>query len=611
MTAVAQGRTGATFRLGLLAALIALLLTACESPPPPTPVDNVIGYGETVQGSLSPAQSRWFFLGKAGEIVAVVFSATGTPPPVALIGPSGESYARVAENTGRLDNFRLPEDGQYMIVVGAGVGDYAVTLRRVSQGELPTATPLPQALKAAPGKALNVGDSRLGSLKTPEAEEIWSFEGHPGQVISIQMSVSSGDINPALRLYGPDGSIVASDDGNAASRSALISGLSVTSAGTYLIDASGKGQTGDYVLALASGVLPTLTPLPASPVPASSRSTTPAPTEIPAATSGAVVRPGDTLQGDIADRQQVDRFAIVGRANEQISIGVWPTAGSALVPSFILYGPDGSVVASSAAATGVTVSGYTLPATGAYILYLHGNQNLSTGAYSLSVGDGLTLRDVQGGTLSPETPIQGNLPRSGDQQSWTLTLPANATISVEADPGGDGIQPLLEVNGPDGRPLERSVTDPTTHAARIASLLTPQAGQYTVKVNGVPGKDIGSYTLALHVLNIAPTDASSSTVNQTIQGKVAQDERYTFTFKGIPGEVIRIDCRARVSGAFDPVVELYGPSGHRLAINDDANTGSTDSLLQTSLDDGSGPYTIQVHGYAMTPGEFTLVVKSE
>ena len=597
-------------RLRLIVALCgAMILVGCQSVATPAPVDNVIRYGDTVQSSLSKVQSRWLFIGSHDDTVTIDFTATGVPPSVTLIGPSGESVARLSA-AGHLNGFRLPDDGQYMIVIDSGVGDYALTLRHGDMStEAATAAATPSVIKGTStvNKTIGVGDSRLGTLKTPDAQDIWSFNGQVGATITIQMKGQSAAIDPMLRFYAPDGSLVASDDNSAGGRDAMISGIHLSTAGNYLIQASGNSHAGDYVLTIQSGSVPTATHPPV----AVTTAATAAPTTVAAVDSGTQVRIGQTVQGVITDPQQVDHFAVFGAAGTTISVGIWPAPDSKLVPSIIMYAPNGKDVATAAGPTGAIVSGYTLPATGAYIIYVHGNQNQSSGPYILTVGDGYTLRDLDGGTITPEASYQGNLERSGDRQNWTINLPANATLSIDATPVGNNLQPQVEILGPDGKRIGASTLDPASHAARVAPVVTQQEGRYSIRVNGLPGKDTGSYTLVAHVPKIVPTATFSVAVDQTIEADVAQDERYTYSFKAVPGLVVLVEVRAKVKGEFDPVVELYGPSGRRIAMNDDNSPDSTNAVLQVGLDDGIGTYTIQVHGYAMTPGAFTLHVKSE
>lgn len=588
----------------LLCGFVFVAASGCQPPPTPAPVENVIRYGDTVQGTLGQGQSHWSFIGSHDDNIAIDFTSTGAPPAVTLIGPSGESVARLS-STGHLERFRLPDDGQYIIVIASGVGGYALVLRQAAnigtEAATTAATPVVTA-NASANKTIGLGDSRLGTLKTADAQDIWSFDGQAGAMITVQMTAKSDGIDPTLRLYAPDGSLVASNDNVGGTSNAMISGVRLPAAGAYLIQASGNGHAGDYVLTVQAGALPTPTFVPATATPVA----TVAPTIVAGAAEGTQVRIGQTVQGVLTDPQDVDHFAIFGPAGATISVGIWPTQGSSLVPSFIMYAPNGKDVASAVGADGAIVSGYTLPSTGAYIIYVHGNQSQSSGPYILTVGDGLTLRDIEGGALTPEASYQGNLERRGDRQTWTLDLPANATLSVEGTPSGNNLLLQLEIVGPGGKRVGYSILDPVSHIARIAPLVTTQQGQYKVRVNGLSGKDVGSYALVAHVPKIEPTATFAVAVDQTIQAEVAQDERYTYSFKAVPGMVLLVEARARVKGEFDPVVELYGPSGRRLAVNDDSSPDATEAILQVGLDDGIGAYTVQVHGYAMTPGAFTL-----
>src|ERR1044071_1945298 len=106
-----------------------LAVSGCQPPPTPAPVENVIRYGDTVQGTLGQAQTHWSFIGSHDDNIAIDFTSTGAPPAVTVIGPSGESVARLS-STGHLEKFRLPDDGEYVIVIASGVGGYALVLRQ-------------------------------------------------------------------------------------------------------------------------------------------------------------------------------------------------------------------------------------------------------------------------------------------------------------------------------------------------------------------------------------------------------------------------------------------------------------------------------------------------
>src|SRR5258706_7534389 len=139
----------------VLCVCITALLSACQPPETSTPAPSLsaIVYEQTVQGTLTAAESHWLFLGKQDDSIAIQITFTGAPVPVSLIDPSGDSIARINASTGRLDRFRLPVDGTYRIIVGPGSRDYALALRSLAiQNGSATDAPAPTA--AASDKAI-------------------------------------------------------------------------------------------------------------------------------------------------------------------------------------------------------------------------------------------------------------------------------------------------------------------------------------------------------------------------------------------------------------------------------------------------------------------------
>jgi hypothetical protein len=325
--------------------------------------------------------------------------------------------------------------------------------------------------------------------------------------------------------------------------------------------------------------------------------------------SGAQIRIGQTVQGAILSPDQVDRFMVFGPVGAVISVGMFPAEDSSLVPSLIMYAPNGDQVGTAAGVPAI-IGGYTLPATGAYILYVHGSRGESVGAYTLTIGDGPALRDLDGGLVVPDVPSSGTLLRSGDRETWSLVLPANATIAVDVSSSQGKLDTLVEVVGPDGKVLATGQASPATHVAKIVSATTTVQGRHLIRVRAARMGSTGAYTLLARVVKIVPTATFAVIFDQTFEEDLDEGERFTYSFKGISGEVVLVEAHARVPNGFDPVIELYGPSGRRLAVVDDISAENTDAILQIALDDGPGAYSVLVYGYAMTPGAFTVRIKA-
>ncbi|NDJ61246.1 MAG: SH3 domain-containing protein [Chloroflexi bacterium] len=102
---------------------------------------NTIGYGDTVQGTISPATplAIYNFTGAVGDLVVVQVTGItlGMNPGVSLLAPSQEQLASNDDNPfepnstdARID-FRLPDNGVYTLLVGGSdgsQGDFALRL---------------------------------------------------------------------------------------------------------------------------------------------------------------------------------------------------------------------------------------------------------------------------------------------------------------------------------------------------------------------------------------------------------------------------------------------------------------------------------------------------
>jgi hypothetical protein len=595
-----------SLRVALIVLCGLLLLAACTGTATPAPVQNLIAYGQTVQGKLSTGETQLIFIGTINDPVTFEFTTTGAPPPVSLIAPDNTSIARLVASTGQVQGFTLPLTGQYTIVIGGGVGDYALTLRPLDKVSAATLAPVTSSAT----NMLTLGDVRYATLEGLTKPQIWSFEGRSGDTISIQAMTEIFNARLNLRFYLPDGTFAGSSTNNGSS--ALISGINLPVNGQYHIQVSNVGgpEKVSYTLSLISGAAPTLTPTQAGIINTPSGATA-TPTAVPLAQTGARIQIGQSVNGVITHEQDVNRFAIFAPAESVISVGMFRTDDSRLAPAFEVYAPNGSQVAQAKPQPngGAVLSNITLPVTGAYIIFAHANGNQSSGPYTLSIGDGLSLRDVSGGALTPNLPAQGSIQRTGDRQVWTMELLANTTFIVEARPLQTTLQPILDIVAPDGKVIGSAIVDQRSHLTQTQPLVAPVQGTYKIRVSTAAGMSGGAYNISVRILQVLPTPTFSFALDKTVDEKVAKDGKYVLTFKGVPGVLVTINVAGK--GQFDPVVELYGPSGRRIVASDDSGSDSPNPFIQTSLDDGAGDYVLQVHGYAMTAGAFTLTIKVE
>ena len=173
----------------------------------------------------------WSLAGKPGQIIRLESLADLFDVEIELYNPRGEAVAGNDDGAGgrnALLTVLMTEAGKYLLRVHASGdgGGGAYRLRKLPD----------------PVRPIKVGEKSGGNLGAGTSE-IWSFTGRPGQ--AILLSVRSADFDVSVRLFGPDGIEVASDDdGGDGSNSLLSTELPV--AGTYTVWVIPKQGSGKY-----------------------------------------------------------------------------------------------------------------------------------------------------------------------------------------------------------------------------------------------------------------------------------------------------------------------------------------------------------------------------
>src|SRR5690606_11403726 len=95
----------------------------------------------------------------------------------------------------------------------------------------------------------------IGELEAAFSDALWEFNGTAGQVVTITLEATNGDLDPLLRLIGPDGSTIAENDDaedSALGTSAQVVGLSLPADGLYRLLATRFDGAGSYRLTVVS-----------------------------------------------------------------------------------------------------------------------------------------------------------------------------------------------------------------------------------------------------------------------------------------------------------------------------------------------------------------------
>src|SRR5690606_23614466 len=178
-----------------------------------------IAAGETIVGELSLVAQRaqYSFEGRGGDVVTIDLRSEAFDSVVLLFSADGTQIAQDDDGGGglnaRITRFRLPADGEYVIIVDGFrgftgerrlQGKFTVSLEIEGQGPVvaqstpdastpvaqatavpPTPTPLP-ALTGASG-TIDYGETIAGALTEAEQTGSFTFTGAAGDVVTIAL----------------------------------------------------------------------------------------------------------------------------------------------------------------------------------------------------------------------------------------------------------------------------------------------------------------------------------------------------------------------------------------------------------------------------------------
>lgn len=220
---------------------------------------------QTVSGALSNERYAQFyrFEGRRDDVISVRMARTSDGNLDSFLAIADASLRELSSNddtagsqNAAIENFVLPADGMYYIIAtryeranGATAGGY--TLQMENTGSVFSGVET-GALR------LEYGSSVVGFIEDAAPETLYAFQGQQGDVITLAMSRSDGNLDPFLTLLDSSMNVLASDDDSAGQQNARIDRFTLPSTGIYYVRASrftnpdgGIPTSGTYLLVLA------------------------------------------------------------------------------------------------------------------------------------------------------------------------------------------------------------------------------------------------------------------------------------------------------------------------------------------------------------------------
>lgn len=221
---------------------------------------NPLRIGETATGSIDNNTFRhvYVFEARVDDLVAITMSrVSGDLDPLLVLTDEQGGILALSDDDGAgtdamIASKRIPADGRYYVIAsrfgqeqGRTAGEFELLLERVGSGTVATTT-------------LRYGDSVLGRITRENPLVFYFLRAERGDVITVTMRRTSGNLDPHLDLATPDGRVLVANDDDplaAGTLDAAIRNHAILDSGVYLIVATHFGREagdseGSYVLEL-------------------------------------------------------------------------------------------------------------------------------------------------------------------------------------------------------------------------------------------------------------------------------------------------------------------------------------------------------------------------
>ena len=551
-------------------AAVALVRAVCASAASP-PIS--LSFGETVAGSIavSGEVDSYTFSAVAGDRVLVTMAVTsgGLDPEVRLYNPTGQSICSAHSSLGGAAAFEdctLPAAGNYTLLASdyglSETGSYGLYLQRLNN---PGGT-----------AALAFGQTLQATLAAAAERDAYTFSATAGDRVLVTMAMTSGGLDPEVRLYNPTGQSICSAHSSLGGAAAF-EDCTLPAAGNYTLLASdyGLSETGSYGLYLQ-------------------RLNNPGGT--------AALAFGQTLQATLAAAAERDAYTFSATAGDRVLVTMAMTSGG-LDPEVRLYNPTGQSICSAHSSLGgaAAFEDCTLPAAGNYTLLASDYGLSETGSYGLY----LQRLNNPGGTaaLAFGQTLQATLAAAAERDAYTFSATAGDRVLVTMAMTSGGLDPEVRLYNPTGQSI-CSAHSSLGGAAAFEDCALPTAGNYILLASDYGLSETGSYGLYLQRLN-NPGGTAALAFGQTLQATLAAAaERDAYTFSATAGDRVLVTM-AVTSGGLDPEVRLYNPTGH-LICSAHSSLGGTAAFDECNLP-MTGTYTLLTSDYGLTEtGSYSL-----
>ncbi|MBN1963925.1 MAG: pre-peptidase C-terminal domain-containing protein [Anaerolineae bacterium] len=435
-----------------------------------------------------------------------------------------------------------------------------------------------------------------GTITAVDYFLVYTFAGRAGDVVQIEMTATSGDLDPFVGLFDPDETLLISNDdidwqgGNANSRidpyTLPVDGTYIIAATRYQVEEGTTTGTFSLVLTLISTggqVPPTQAASPTPFVPTATPQAAPTEPGVPTPpppeldVTYKIVGYGETLAGMIPE-SGIEYFAFYGAAGD-IAVANMLPASSEIIPTLRIFDIDLEPLSDTVDSGDGRVSTYFVVPTEGWYLIGAGSQG-GTGSYTLeTIGLPATW-------LSYGSEISGEVQRNDPSNWYVFEAQRGDTIHVTMTATGGDLVPyfiLADINLTDL--AWATVGDnPATLTYSI-----PRDGPYSLLVSREDLRDgttSGSFTLTLEGASFNPTSVRADPLGygRTVEGIITDAEPVLYySFQGKAEDLITVTMEAGSGVTLDPYLILADAEFNELTFSDNEGATNNARIFQYQL----------------------------
>ncbi|MBZ0279874.1 MAG: PPC domain-containing protein [Anaerolineae bacterium] len=468
---------------------------------------------------------------------------------------------------------------------------------------------VPVSAQDEPEASVSYGGVVSGQITNANPRAVYFFDGLRGEVISIHLETTNGNLDPVLTVLDAGGQLIARADDSRGSRDVTIDALSIPSSSRYYVVVGRFG----YGLGSTTGAFE----LDMERIGVSSA-------------SGSALRYGDSVINNISNMTPQLYYSFRAERGDIVNIRMQRNSGDLdsylqVVDSSAFVIADNDDVPGSGLDAEIT--NLVVEAAGTYII--------KATRYGEAVGTSsgqfiLTLQEAENSGFgnSPQTAIpllvnqieDGELTNQNYTRYYVFDAKQNDLITVRMDRVQGSVDAFLVLADANLQEITTDDDGGGGQNAKIDGFLIPSDGTYYIlatRFDREAGTTAGSFRLELQSLGNAFDGVSPETqrisYGTTITGRIDEiTPTVSFAFWGVEGDAVTVSLN-RGDGDLDPVVRILDSNGTVVAEDDDSGGGKNARVARFVLP-RTGIYTIEaarfsgLDGDPNTRGSFILVL---